>query len=125
MFDLSDNEISHKLIREFYEGGKIVSAVCHGPIALANVKLSDGSYLVANQTVTGLSNAEEDALQATQFMPVLLESVLRDHGASYVKADELFGVKVVTSGAGGRLITGQNPPSAGVIGGVLVKAITS
>ena len=123
MFDLATDSTSHTLIREFYESNKIVSAVCHGPAALVNVKLSDGSYLVAGSTVTGFSNAEEDAYDNTSAMPFLLETELKNHGANYVKADQPFGVKTVVSGKNGKLITGQNPPSAGVIGGVLLEAL--
>ncbi|KZL87234.1 hypothetical protein CI238_10883, partial [Colletotrichum incanum] len=121
--NLAVDEISQALIREFYESGKIVSAVCHGPGALVNTKLSDGEYLVKGQEVTGFSNAEEDAYQFTDAMPFLLENELKNHGANYVKANEPFGVKVVVSGKNGRLITGQNPPSAGVIGSALLEAI--
>ncbi|KAF5606155.1 uncharacterized protein FSUBG_6172 [Fusarium subglutinans] len=110
MFDLAVDPTSHALIREFYESGKLVSAVCHGPAALAN-------------TVTGFSNAEEDAYKFTDAMPFLLEDKLKEHGGQYEKADQLFGVKVVTSGKDENLITGQNPPSAGVIGKVLLQAI--
>ncbi|KAH9203384.1 ThiJ/PfpI family protein [Leptodontidium sp. 2 PMI_412] len=123
MFDLATDPTSHALIREFYELNKIVSAVCHGPAALVNVKLSDGSYLVAGSTVTGFSNAEEDAYDNTSAMPFLLETELKNHHAIYVKADQAFGVKTVVSGKNGKLITGQNPPSAGVIGGVLLDAL--
>ena len=121
MFDLATDENSQSLIRVFYEASKIVSAVCHGPAALVNVKLSDGTYLVANQMVTGLSNAEEDAMQFTKDMPFLLETELEKHGAKYEKADGLFGVKVMVSGRGGKLVTGQNPPSAAVIGDTLLQ----
>jgi putative intracellular protease/amidase len=66
MFDLAVDPESHSLIKEFYEKGKVVSAVCHGPAALVNVKLSDGSYLVAGQEVTGkcrgLSGVGKDKL---------------------------------------------------------------
>lgn len=120
MFDLAVDSISHELIREFYEAGKIVSAVCHGPAALVNVKLSDGTYLVQGHAVTGFSNAEEDAYQFTDAMPFLLEDELKKHGGSYEKADQLFGVRVVVSR---NLVTGQNPPSAGVIGGSLLEEI--
>lgn len=123
MFDLAVDPTSHALIREFYESNKLVSAVCHGPAALVNVKLSDGSYMVQGQTVTGFSNAEEDAYKFTDAMPFLLEDKLKEHGGQYEKADQLFGVKVVTSGKSENLITGQNPPSAGVIGKVLLQAI--
>lgn len=123
MFDLAVDSTSHELVREFYESGKIVSAVCHGPAALVNVKLSDGTYMVKDQTVTGFSNAEEDAYKFTDAMPFLLEDELRNHGGKYEKADQLFGVKVVVSGKSGNLVTGQNPPSAGVIGQTLVEVI--
>ncbi|RHZ54898.1 type 1 glutamine amidotransferase domain-containing protein [Aspergillus thermomutatus] len=122
MFDLVNDVTSHALIREFHENGKVVSAVCHGPAALVNVKLSDGSYLVAGQKVTGLSDAEEEFMQFTKDMPFLLESELRKKGAVYEKADGLFGVKVLASGKNGKLITGQNPPSSTVIGEALIKA---
>jgi putative intracellular protease/amidase len=46
MFDLSTDTTSQQVIKEFYESSKIISAVCHGPAALLNVKLSDGSYLI-------------------------------------------------------------------------------
>ncbi|RTE84396.1 hypothetical protein BHE90_001042 [Fusarium euwallaceae] len=125
MFDLAVDSTSHALIREFYESDKLVSAVCHGPAALANVKLSNGTYMVEGQAVTGFSNAEEDAYKFTDAMPFLLENKLQEHGGKYEKADQLFGVKVVTSGKSENLITGQNPPSAGVIGKVLLEAIRS
>jgi putative intracellular protease/amidase len=123
MFDLATDFVSQSLIREFYESRKVVSAVCHGPAALVNVKLSDGTYLVSNQVVTGLSDAEEEFMQFTKDMPFLLESELRNRGAQYESADGLFGVKVVVSGKGGKLITGQNPPSAAVIGDTLLMVM--
>ncbi|KAL6229843.1 hypothetical protein BDW75DRAFT_234885 [Aspergillus navahoensis] len=106
MFDLASDETSHALGREFYESGKVVSAVCHGPAALANVKLSDGTYLVAGQEATGLSNAEEDIMDFTNDMPFLLETKLRENGGIYQKSD----------------ITGQNPSSAAMIGTSLINA---
>lgn len=123
MFDLATDSTSQSLIREFYESSKVVSAVCHGPAALVNVKLSDGTYLVSNQAVTGLSDAEEEFMQFTKDMPFLLESELRNRGAKYESADGLFGVKVVVSGNGGKLVTGQNPPSATIIGDTLLRVM--
>lgn len=123
MFDLANDSNSQSLIREFYESGKVVSALCHGPAALVNVKLSDGTYLVSDQVVTGLSDAEEEAMQFTKDMPFLLETELRNRGGNYESADGLFGVKVVVSGKGGKLVTGQNPPSGAVIGDTLLKVL--
>ncbi|OJI89643.1 hypothetical protein ASPTUDRAFT_917680 [Aspergillus tubingensis CBS 134.48] len=122
MFDLADNESSQTLARELYEAGKVVSAVCHGPAALVNVKLSNGTYLVSGQKVTGISDVEEEILQFSQDMPFLLETELRKRGGIHEKADGPFGVSVVTSGENGKLVTGQNPPSAAVIGDSIIKA---
>lgn len=123
MFDLATDKTSHTLVREFYENGKIVSAVCHGPAALANVKLSDGTYLVDGSVVTGLSNEEEEILQFTKVMPFLLEDRLRQNGGQYTKASAPFAGNVVESGKEGRLITGQNPPSAGLVGEALLRRL--
>ncbi|MEO0513883.1 MAG: type 1 glutamine amidotransferase domain-containing protein [Planctomycetota bacterium] len=108
MWDLPDHEPLQRLLAETYEGGGVVAAVCHGPAALVNVKLSDGTFLVAGKEVAGFTNAEEDAVGLTETMPFLLETVLKERGATFVGAGN-FQANVVTSG---RLVTGQNPASA-------------
>ncbi|OQV03994.1 hypothetical protein CLAIMM_08949 [Cladophialophora immunda] len=124
MFDLATDASSIQLIREFFEGGKVVAALCHGPASLVNVKLSDGSYLVADAEVTGFSNAEEDSVHLSQFMPFMLETELnRNSNGKYIKADKPWAEFVVVS-KGGRLITGQNPASATATGNAIVEAIT-
>ena len=122
MFDLATDTQSQQLIREFYEKEKIISAVCHGPAALANVKLSDGSYLVKGQVITTFTNAEEDQVGLSSAMPFALETQLETNGAKIEKADP-WGAKVVTSGKGNRLLTGQNPASAAPLGDALVAAL--
>jgi len=123
MFDLATDSTSHQMIREFWEAGRIVSAVCHGPAALINAKLSDGSYLIANAPVTGFSNAEEDTVGLTSAMPFKLEDELnKNSGGKFEKASEQWGVKVVVA-KDGRLITGQNPASAGAVGEAIYEAI--
>jgi len=122
MFDLATDETSHKLINEFYSHNKIISAVCHGPAALAYVKLADSSYLIADQPVAGFSNSEEDAVQLSSEMPFMLEDQLnKASGGKYVKADDW--APKVAIGRGGRLITGQNPASAGPVGQAIYDAI--
>ncbi|KAI9674088.1 MAG: hypothetical protein M1817_001906 [Caeruleum heppii] len=125
MFDLATDETSHQLIREFFESDKVVAAVCHGPAALLNAKLSDGSYLIANSSVTGFSNAEEDSVGLSSAMPFMLEDELnKKSGGKYQKAKEPW-AECVTTARGGRLITGQNPASAGAIGKAILKAISN
>ena len=123
MFDLAGDETSHKIIREFYEAGRIVAAVCHGPAALVNAKLSDGSYLIGNSPVTGFSNDEEDTTGLTSAMPFRLETELnKNSGGHFQKAKEAWGEHVVIA-KGGRLITGQNPASAKAVGEAIYEAI--
>lgn len=123
MFDLAKDETSHKLINEFWAHNKIVSAVCHGPAALAYVKLPSGQYLLSGQSVTGFSNAEEDQVGLSAAMPFMLEDQLNmASGGKFVKAAEAWGAKVVVSG-GGRIITGQNPSSSGPLGQAIYDGI--
>jgi len=123
MFDLATSATSHKLINEFYTHNRIISAVCHGPAALVNVTLPNGSSLLSSQPVTGFSNSEEDTVGMTAAMPFSLEDKLNEaSGGQYVKAEKDWGPKVVVA-RGGRLITGQNPASAGPLGKAVLDAI--
>lgn len=126
MFDLAISETSQQIVREFYESSKVVAAVCHGPAALVNVKLSDGTYLIAGQGTTGPSNTEEKIAGAMAGMPFSLEDALKGNcgNADLFKiAAEPFGPKVVVSGETGNLITGQTPASAGPIAEAMLKGI--
>ena len=123
MYDLATDGNSIQLIKEFFESGKVVGAICHGSAALVDVKLSDGSFLVADTEVTGFSNDEEDQIKLSEFMPFMLETELnKKSNGKYVKAEKPWGEMVVVS-KGGRLITGQNPYSANAMGKALVDAI--
>ena len=42
-------------IRHFYESEKPTAIYCHGTAALVDLKLSDGSYLVDGETLTGFA----------------------------------------------------------------------
>lgn len=120
MFDLATDIESIQLIIQFLDAGKPVAAVCHGPAAFANVVGKDGNHVLKGKTVTGFTNAEEDIMQLTSAMPFLLEDALIKAGATFVKADEPWGEKVVTDGL---IITGQNPASAGGVGKALATAL--
>jgi putative intracellular protease/amidase len=53
-----------KLGAAIYEQGGAVAAVCHGPPALVELRLSDGGYLMEGKNVTGFTNAEETAVRS-------------------------------------------------------------
>lgn len=90
-----------------YQDNKVVSAVCHGPAALVNVKLDNGQMLLANKQVSGFTNEEELFLipDANQVFPFLLEDKLKAQGANFnAGANYLEQVS-----QDGKLVTGQNP----------------
>ncbi len=121
MWDFKDDAVVKDFVREIYENGGVVGAVCHGPAALVDVKLSSGDYLVDGKRISAFSDAEEEAAGLTAVVPFLLETELVKHGAQYTKAG-LWQVHVVTDG---RLVTGQNPASAAGVGAAMAKLIAS
>lgn len=108
LWDLVDNTDSIALIEEFINTEKPVAAVCHASAVFLNVKNSDGTALVAGKKVTGFSNSEEDAVQLTDIVPLLVEDELIKKGGDYQKTDD-WGVLALEDGL---LITGQNPASS-------------
>lgn len=115
MWDFPDSAAAQTVTRQIYEADGIVSAVCHGPAALVNVVLSDSSFLVAGKQLTAFTNDEEEEVQATDIVPFLLATALSSHGAVHQPAANWTSNVVVD----GRLVTGQNPASAGGVGEAL------
>ncbi|WP_082310656.1 type 1 glutamine amidotransferase domain-containing protein [Nonomuraea sp. SBT364] len=109
MWDFPDDEDVQRVAREVYERGGVVAAVCHGPAALVNVTLSDGTHLVAGKRVAAFTNSEEKAAGVAEVVPFLLADALVERGARHEAAPD-FEPRVVVDG---RLATGQNPASAG------------
>lgn len=108
MFDLPNDPAVSKTVAHFIGKDQPAAFLCHGPAALVNATLPDGSSVIAGRRVTGFTNAEEDAVQLTDKMPFLLETRLTELGAEFTGADN-FAEHVVTDG---NLITGQNPASS-------------
>jgi len=108
MWDFPASADVSRVTREIYEAGGVVGAVCHGPAALVNVKLSNGTYLVAGKNVSAFTDDEERAVQLDEVVPFLLASTLEQRGAHHHPAPD-WTAKVIVDG---RLVTGQNPQSA-------------
>lgn len=120
MFDFGGPELA-ALTARFYESGRIVSAVCHGPAALLEVTLGNGDPLVEGKNVTGFSWPEEEAAQRADAVPFSLQDELKKRGANYSLADKPFDTYVVEDG---RLITGQNPASARAVAEAVIRRLT-
>lgn len=121
MWDFPDDPDLARIARSIYERGGVVAAVCHGPSALVNLRLSDGSHLVAGKRVAGFTNDEEAAVGLTAEVPFLLADKLAEAGAQHVPAPN-FTEQVVVDG---RLVTGQNPQSARALARAVVDLLSA
>jgi putative intracellular protease/amidase len=118
-WDLPSDRPTIELTRRAYESGRVVGAVCHGPCALVNVVLSDGTYLVAGRKVAAFTDDEEKAIGMTYVVPFLQARALEEHGAWHVPGPSFLPHAVVD----GRLVTGQNPASATVTAQAVVNVL--
>jgi len=107
MVDMAENALLKKVIAETYERKAVVGAVCHGPVSLLNVKLSDGTFLLKDKNITSFTNEEENNY-AKDDVPFLLETALTAQGAKFHGAPAWSDHSI----ADGNLVTGQNPASA-------------
>jgi len=118
-YDFPSNKDVSRIAAAIYDQGGIVAAVCHGPAALLNVTLGNGSSLIKGLKVTGFSNEEEHITEILvgkkNVVAFFLENELPKRGAIYEKT-YVHEPLVVVSGSDGRLITGQNPESATNVG---------
>jgi len=88
--------------------GKVVAAVCHGPMALVNAKTSTGVPVVKGKKVACFTDKEEEAVGLTAKVPFLLEAKMKELGAT-VESGDPWSDKAVRDG---NLVTGQNPQSS-------------
>jgi len=108
MWDFPNDTILSTFAAKVYEHGGIVSAVCHGPSGLLNIKDKNDEFLIRNKQVAGFSNEEEEAVGLTKVVPFSLEDELKKRGAKYTSGPK-FQSHVVSDS---RIVTGQNPGSS-------------
>lgn len=119
MWDLPDDPAFARVAAAIYERGGSVAAVCHGPAALVNLKLSSGAYLVAGKEVSAFTNEEERAVKLEAVVPFLLADKLIERGARHLPAPNWQAQVVVSE----RLVTGQNPASAAGVAEKVVEVL--
>jgi putative intracellular protease/amidase len=122
MFQFRDHAGLQRAVAHFFEAERPTAALCHGVAALIDVRLSDGSYLVAGRTITGFANVEEDfsdAAAGATVMPFRVEDELRKRGANYIQAG-LFKAFAVRDH---NLITGQQQYSGEKVAELVIAAL--
>ncbi|CAM2010152.1 type 1 glutamine amidotransferase domain-containing protein [Acanthopleuribacter pedis] len=119
LFDLAKHEGAAAITARIYEAGGVVGAVCHGPAGLLPVTLSDGRSLLEGRTVTSFTRAEEVAFNTLDKIPYVLEDALLAKAARFIRAENWAENVAVAE----RVVTGQNPASAGAVAEAMVAAI--
>jgi len=106
-----NNDIA-QIVNEVWNTGKVIGAVCHGPIALLGAKNEKSEPLLKGLRCTGFSNDEENAVNLMALSKEVADSVEdaeRSEGGLYEKGPNMWGSYVVTDGS---LVTGENPASS-------------
>lgn len=122
MFTFPSESRLQQLLGEFYEAEKVTAALCHGTAALLDVKLSNGSLLIAGKTMTGFANVEEDfadQIVGQKLMPFRIEDEAKKRGANFITGG-LFKAFAVRDG---RLITGQQQYSGRATAQKVIEAL--
>merc|ERR1712107_258437 len=112
-------------VEGFWNAGKFVAAVCHGPCCLLEAEV-DGAKLLKGRRCTGFSDIEEDAVQLTSLVTEItggsLATLMKKAGGLYEDNGTMWTANCVRDG---RLITGQNPQSSKCAADALIAAIMS
>lgn len=121
MTDMVESPLVKEVIKSTYESEKIIGAVCHGPSALLNVILSDGSNLLKGKRINSFTKAEEniDKHLLGDVIPFMLDEELIKQGAIFSHTEPFESYVVID----GNIITGQNPASASVVATEMIKLI--
>jgi putative intracellular protease/amidase len=121
MFDFPDNPAIKNIIKHLYQNDKVISAVCHGPAALVNVKLDNGEWFTSNKKISAFTNDEELFLipDAEKIFPFLLQDKLSEQGANF-QAGSTYLEQVVHDD---KLLTGQNPWSVWTLAEDVIEAL--
>lgn len=109
MFDLPSDNATQTLLTNFAAQQHVIAAVCHGPAAIADIKLPNGKFLIEGKKVNGFTNIEEHAFSGEHIsmFPFLVQDKLIQNGGMFVSNDPMLPFVAVDK----NLITAQNPSS--------------
>lgn len=120
MADLPQDEFLKQNLGKFFESGKVVAAVCHGPAALVAGIKSNGKNIVDGLKFNCFTNAEEIAVGGEKTVPFMLQTTLSQFGGKFEGAENFQPYAVRDK----NLITGQNPASSELCAKLMIEAFS-
>lgn len=115
MFTFRDDPDVRRVVRAFYDAGKVTALVCHGTCALLDLPIE-------GKLITGFANSEEDYVDAamkTKVMPFRIQDEAVKRGALF-SAAPAFRPHAVRDG---HLVTGQQQYSGRAAARLVVEAL--
>ncbi|KAL2316474.1 D-lactate dehydratase [Schizosaccharomyces pombe] len=116
MFDLPKATNLQAVAREVFTNGGVLSAVCHGPVLLANVKNPqsvEGKTVVYHKHVTAFNKAGEEKMGVMDELKKRgmksLNEIFTEAGATFIDPPN---PNVNFTQIDGKIVTGVNPQSA-------------
>ena len=122
MFGVHDSKAIQQITADIYESGSgVVSAVCHGSAGIANVKLSNGRFLVAGKRVNGFPDLFEhkDAAYFKEFPFSIQDQITANGGEFRFSKTGWDGYLEIDD----QLITGQDPSSAAAVAQAVISRL--
>jgi putative intracellular protease/amidase len=121
MFGVAENKGIQEIAGRIYEGGGVISAVCHGTAGIAHLKGRDGKPIFAGKKVTGFPDIFEDTkAEYYKTFPFSIDKEISKNGGNFVYSTK-FGDNFHI--ADGNLITGQDPSATASVARKVVETI--
>ena len=122
MFTFKQETDLHNKFLEFYNKGKVSTALCHGTSLLLYLEDKDGNPLIQGKNMTGFTDEEEDFSDkyvGKKAMPFRIEDEAKKLGAEFKKINALepFAIK------DGNLITGQQQHSGAEVAKLVIGSL--
>jgi putative intracellular protease/amidase len=126
-YDFAQSDVLAVKISEAYYSEKetILGSVCHGPLGFVNAKDKDGNLLIEGRVMTGVTDAQLDALNI-EFTPKHPETELKKAGVIFESETAFndFFATHVTMDFEERFITGQNQNSGLEVAHLITKILS-
>jgi putative intracellular protease/amidase len=120
MADLPEDKFLKDNLGKFFESGKLVAAVCHGPAGLVAGVKSNGKNIVDGLKFNCFTDAEEIEVGGEKNVPFMLQTKLTNLGGKFEGVDNFQPFAIIDK----NLITGQNPASSELCAKFIINALS-